>query len=90
MDDNIAVAEAGLHAAEESLFERWSAGKTSFVPDGVVDEGAYAASAPKLLYLLKEANRQIAVPEQTEAREKAYTWAQVVFTISGFEVVRHN
>jgi hypothetical protein len=57
MDNPIVVAQTGLRAAEESLFERWSAGRTRFIPDGVVDADAYAASAPRVLYLLKEANR---------------------------------
>lgn len=57
MDKSVAVAEMGLHAAEESLFKRWSAVRTSFVPDGVVDEDVYSASTLKVLFLLKEANR---------------------------------
>ena len=49
MDKSIAVAEMGLHAAEESLFKRWSAARTSFVPDGVVDEDVYSASTLKVI-----------------------------------------
>jgi len=33
---------------------------------------------------------EITVPERADAHEEAYTWAQIVFTVSGFEVVRHK
>lgn len=41
---------------EEKLFARWSAGRDGFVRDGIVDEAAYAASNPRILFVLKETN----------------------------------
>jgi hypothetical protein len=41
---------------EESLFARWRLSRPDFVADGVIDEALYSASAPRLLFLLKEVN----------------------------------
>lgn len=41
---------------ENALFERWRARYPNAVADGVVDEGAYGVSTPRLLFVLKEVN----------------------------------
>ena len=41
---------------EQSLFMEWSRDRPEFVSDGIVDEQAYGASTPKLLFVLKEVN----------------------------------
>lgn len=46
---------------EEDLFQRWRLSRpefaeAGFVKDGVVDEGTYEESRPKILFVLKEAN----------------------------------
>jgi len=45
-----------IQQEEESLFAEWREKRPGFVADGVVDENAYLASSPKLLFILKEVN----------------------------------
>jgi hypothetical protein len=45
-----------VRKAEQRLFTRWQANGRPFVGDGVVDEVAYLASRPRLLFVLKEVN----------------------------------
>ena len=45
-----------LNESEAALFDRWSAGRDSFVRDGVVDQCAFRKAEPSLLFLLKEVN----------------------------------
>jgi len=46
----------GIRALEEELFAEWKWNRPGFVADGVVDEDAYHASTPRLLFVLKEVN----------------------------------
>lgn len=46
----------GITAQENELFERWRTRRADLVADGVVDEGAYLQSNPKLMFVLKEVN----------------------------------
>lgn len=39
---------------ENELFIRWSANRPGFITDGVPDEGAYQASEPKIMFVMKE------------------------------------
>ena len=45
-----------IRESEELLFAQWRLNRLGFVADGDADESAYLASAPKLLFLLKEVN----------------------------------
>ena len=48
----------GIRERENELFARWADRRPGLVMDGVVDETAYLASSPKILFLLKEVNDQ--------------------------------
>lgn len=41
---------------EQELFDRWRISCPDLVPDGVVDEGAYLSSSPKIILIMKEVN----------------------------------
>jgi hypothetical protein len=41
---------------EEALFARWKGEKSNWVKDGAADPDTFAASDPKVLYILKEVN----------------------------------
>ena len=41
---------------ENTLFERWKEEHSLFVPDGAVDETAFHAASPSILFLMKEVN----------------------------------
>ena len=45
-----------ISESEELLFSEWRQKRPELVADGVVDENAYNASSPKLLFVLKEVN----------------------------------
>ena len=52
---------AAVEEAENLLFEEWRSrlavdGESYFVPDGVIESGAYANSKPKIVVVLKETN----------------------------------
>lgn len=48
--------EKSIRDQEDELFDRWSAGRSSFSRDGLADECAYLGSRKKILFLLKEVN----------------------------------
>lgn len=39
---------------ENELFLRWSVNRPGFLPDGIADEGAFHASEPKIMFVMKE------------------------------------
>ena len=41
---------------EDELFERWRSSRPRLVSDGLVDEAAYVASSPRVVFVLKEVN----------------------------------
>jgi hypothetical protein len=41
---------------ENELFRKWALGHSGFVADGVADGGAYLASDPKVVFVMKEVN----------------------------------
>jgi hypothetical protein len=45
-----------IEQQEEALFAKWRGQERNWVKDGVVNPEIFAASAPKVLYILKEAN----------------------------------
>ncbi len=45
-----------IREQEDDLFRRWRLGRSSFSPDGLVDETAYERSATKIVLLMKEVN----------------------------------
>jgi hypothetical protein len=45
-----------IRALEDVLFAEWRRNRPGFVADGAVDETAYLASSPRLLFVLKEVN----------------------------------
>lgn len=51
-----------LRQREEALFARWSAGRSSFVPDGLVDPDTFQATSPRVVFLLKEVNHTSGTP----------------------------
>ncbi len=46
----------GITEKEEQLFSVWRELRDQFVADGVVDEAAYLASEPKVMFVMKEVN----------------------------------
>lgn len=45
-----------IREEEERIFAEWRRDREGFVADGIVDEEAYLASEPKLLFVMKEVN----------------------------------
>jgi len=45
-----------IEEQEEALLTQWKGQKSNWVKDGAVDPEIFAASSPKVLYILKEAN----------------------------------
>lgn len=48
--------EMNIEEQENALFERWAKKRPDLVRDGVVNEQVYFASAPRTMFVLKEAN----------------------------------
>ena len=76
-----------IKEAEEALFSEWREIRDGFVSDGVMDEEAYLASRPKLLFLLKEVNDPAGgdwdLREVLREGGRAQTWNNVTRWIEG-------
>jgi len=48
--------ESRFRGCDDALFERWRLHRPDLVRDGIVDADAYAESAPRLLFVMKEVN----------------------------------
>ena len=77
----------GIRERENELFARWADRRPGLVMDGVVDETAYLASSPKILFLLKEVNDQNGggwdLREYIGAGARPQTWENIARWVKG-------
>lgn len=72
-----------IREQEDALFAEWAPRHPRFIRDGAADDGAYAASTPKLLFILKEVNDPDLEGEAWDLRNymreggRSATWSNV-------------
>ena len=76
-----------IREREDELFDRWQRECPGLMRDGVVDEAAYLASQPKILFVLKEGNAQgelgLDLREIIADNQRDPTWSPIARWVYG-------
>ena len=64
---------------EEKLFNEWKLIRPGFCPDGIVEEQNYLDSNPKIMFVLKEVNKEFNLKDKLKNPEfkRKFTWDNI-------------